>query len=355
MAKKPSQDTPDNVAKKFPGLAANKPVKSISVERPLDSDEKTVTETNLEPIVDDIEKAPSRAKATPKSSQTQAGARSRWAGKAFKSPETRNTSLKNSISPNSGIFSADTEDKTVLELPPSPEHRKAKRRKIAWIWATIVLTLLTAGWAVLYFSPILAIENITHEGLDLVAQSEAEERTAQLKGTPLPQVTDRKVTEIFQDNPAVDHVTLRAEPPHGLVVIVHEHQPIAMSPRGKQYVVFSGQGNELAEIPSKKAQEFDLPVVASASDVADQDVFATITEVLGSLPDDLRDQVRAASGSSIDSIELELSSGKMVMWGNSDHAEKKVQVLEALLGLDEDQAAEISEYDVSAPDFPVTR
>ena len=148
---------------------------------------------------------------------------------------------------------------------------------------------------------------------------------------------------------------MRAEPPHGLIVIVHERKPIAMSPSGKQYVVFSDDGTELAQIPAKRAQEFDLPVVASASDVTDQEVFDTITTVLGSLPEDLRDQVRAASGSSIDSIELELSSGKMVMWGNSEQPEKKAQVLKALLGLDETAAEQISEYDVSAPDFPVTR
>lgn len=207
----------------------------------------------------------------------------------------------------------------------------------------------------LYFSPILAVEEIGFEGLDLVAASEAEQRSAVFLEIPLPQVTDRKATEVFQDNPAVENVTVRAEPPHGLVLTVHEHRPIAMSPRGKQYVVFSEAGTELAEIPAKRAQAFDLPVVASASDVSDQEVFDTITEVLGSLPDELRDQVRAASGTSIDSIELELSSGKMVMWGNSEQAEKKSRVLDALLGLDEDQAVEISEYDVSAPDFPVTR
>lgn len=337
MSKTPSDDGHRKVTNKFPGLADQKPVKSISVERPLDSDRKIVTETNLEPITDDIAQPVSRQKTAKKASR----------------PKTKQSSTPRR--PQAKVAAAPPVDETVLELPPSPEQRKAKRRKVLWIWTAIIVTVLTAGWAILYFSPILAIEEISHEGLDLVAQSEAEERTAGLVDTPLPQVTDRTVTELFDDNPAVDHVTLRAEPPHGLVVIVHEHKPIAMSPSGKQYVVFSDEGIELAEIPSKKAQEFDLPVVASASDVADQEVFDTITEVLGSLPEDLRDQVRAASGSSIDSIELELSSGKMVMWGNSEQAEKKVQVLQALLGLDKDQAAEISEYDVSAPDFPVTR
>src|SRR5699024_6500187 len=188
----------------------------------------------------------------------------------------------------------------------SPEQRKIKRRRALWISILSTLVLLGGGRAVLYFSPILAIEEIEHEGLDLVTESQAVERTAGLEGKPLPQVGERGVNELFENIPAVKDVTLRAEPPHGLVVNINEYQPIAMGPRGKEYVVFSEDGTELAEITSKKAQEFDIPVVASAADVTDEDVFNTITEVLGSLPDDLRDQVRAASGSSIDSIELEL-------------------------------------------------
>lgn len=332
MAKHPPHDD-HPIAKKFPGLSSDKPIKSISVERPLDSDKKTVTETNLD--------GPNGGNSVRPSGPTTSTARAKTSTtKPASGPEHRKPTV---------------EQDTVLELPPSPEHRKARRRKLWTIVAIVILVLVTGGWALLYFSPILAIEEISHEGLDLVAESEAEERTAVLTGTPLPQVNDRNATELFADTPAVDDVTVRAEPPHGLVVIVNEHTPVAMSPQGKQYVVFSESGIELAEIPSQRAQEFDLPVVASASDVVDQEVFDTITKVLGSLPDELREEVRAASGASIDSIELELSSGKTVLWGNNEQAQKKIQVLEALLGLDEEQAAEISEYDVSAPDFPVTR
>lgn len=332
-------DNRDKVAKKFPGLAEKKPVKSISVERPVDSDEKTVTETNLD--------------AGSNSGEVSSAAESRTKSKPVApSKHQPNKTAKASDAPTQERTESDD---TVLELPPSPEQRKAKRRRTIWISIVSAAVLVIGGWALLFFSPILAIDEIQHEGLDLVTQTEAEERTAELEGRPLPQVGEGTVTELFENNPAVDDVTLRAEPPNGLVVIVNEHTPIAMSPREKGYVVFSEDGTELAEITSQKAQEFELPVVASAADVADEDVFNTITEVLGSLPEDLRDQVRAASGSSIDSIELELTSGRTVMWGNSEEAEQKVNVLQALLGLDDEQSAEISEYDVSAPDFPVTR
>ena len=347
MSKTPSNDPKDPIAEKFPGLTSKKPVKSISVQRPVDSDEKTVIETNL----DDDATSQQKPQQTPKPAAKAPRSTTKRSKPPRPAPRTATRSPQGPEQPED----PPTIDDTILELPPSPEHRKARRRKAIWMTVVSTLAVIAGGWALLYFTPILAIEDITHEGLDLVAASEAEDRTAGLIGTPLPQVSDHSVSELFANNPAVDDVTLRAEPPHGLVVIVNEHTPIAMSPRGKQYVVFSEAGVELAEVPAKKAQEFDLPVVASASDVVDQEVFDTITEVLGSLPDELRDQVRAASGSSIDSIELELSSGKTVMWGNNEHAQKKVQVLEALLGLDKTQAAEISEYDVSAPDFPVTR
>lgn len=317
MSKHNPPDKPHDrpsVTNKFPGLA-DKSVKSISVQRPIHSDEKTVTETNLD------------------KSQT---------GHTDASPSQDATPDRH-------------QDETVLALPPSPEQRKTTRRRNIIITAIAAVAVLLGGGAVLYFSPLLAIEDIRHEGLELVTQTEAEERTEVLTGRPLPQVGDSKATQLFADNPAVDHVTLRAEPPNGLVVIVNEHTPIAMSPQGKEYVVFSEAGDQLASITSQKAQEFDLPVVASASDVADEDVFNTITEVLGALPDELRDEVKAASGESIDSIELELTSDKTVMWGNNEEADKKARVLEALLNLDDDEAAEIQEYDVSTPDFPVTR
>src|SRR5699024_3897329 len=239
-----NSDDTNQVAEKFPGLAAKKPAKSISVERPIHSDEKTVTETGI-PRVDDEPARPS--------------------------------------DPAVDALEADDNDidETVLELPPSPEQRKIKRRRALWISILSTLVLLGGGWAVLYFSPILAIEEIEHEGLDLVTESQAVERTAGLEGKPLPQVGERGVNELFENIPAVKDVTLRAEPPHGLVVNINEYQPIAMGPRGKEYVVFSEDGTELAEITSKKAQEFDLPVVASAADVTDEDVFNTITEVLG--------------------------------------------------------------------------
>src|SRR5690625_7673330 len=103
---------------------------------------------------------------------------------------------------------------------------------MGWIITISVVVVLTGGWALLYFTPILAIEDISHEGLDLVAVSEAEERTASLTGTPLPQETDQTVSKLLAHNPSVGDVTLRAEPPHGVIVYVNEHTPFTISTRG---------------------------------------------------------------------------------------------------------------------------
>src|SRR5699024_11958329 len=88
-----NSDDTNQVAEKFPGLAAKKPAKSISVERPIHSDEKTVTETGI-PRVDD---EPAR--------------------------------------PSDPALEADDNDIDVtdLELPPSPAPRENKRRRALWI------------------------------------------------------------------------------------------------------------------------------------------------------------------------------------------------------------------------------
>src|SRR5699024_10006080 len=169
---------------------------------PVDSDEKTVTETGIDPV----ETASDDGSVASTSHGSDAPTK----------PARKSSKRDKNQPPQEHTETSSDPDNTVLELPPSPGQRKAKRRRNVLIGLVITTVLVAGGWALLFFSPILAIEEIQHEGLDLVTESEAAERTAELEGKPLPQVGERGVTELFEDNPAVDDVSLRAEPPHGL-------------------------------------------------------------------------------------------------------------------------------------------
>src|SRR5699024_230230 len=150
MSKTPSNQGSDKVSSKYPGLKNKKPVRSISVQRPIETDRKTVTETNLEPITDDVEasvdqkkprKKPVRSKTKPASTTPQSAAKPAKPAKSAKPAKPAKPDKPADPAPDDDI---------VLELPPSPEHRKAKRRKALWIWTAVIVTLLTAGWAILF-------------------------------------------------------------------------------------------------------------------------------------------------------------------------------------------------------------
>src|SRR5690625_7953892 len=113
MSQTPPDEPADNISNKFPGLANKKPVKSISVQRPLDTDEKTVTESNLEPV------------------ETPSGATNSTA--AANKPKTSRSTSRDS-KPAEKAASGHT----VRELPPSPGHGRANGRKrggIITLWA----------------------------------------------------------------------------------------------------------------------------------------------------------------------------------------------------------------------------
>src|SRR5699024_4150167 len=96
----------DKVSAKFPGLAANKPKKAISVQRPADTDEKTVTVTGLDATI--VEVAGANAEST--------------------------TSAKD----------------TLLELPLSPVQRRNTRLRIILLSVIAAVVPSIGGWAVLF-------------------------------------------------------------------------------------------------------------------------------------------------------------------------------------------------------------
>lgn len=243
----------------------------------------------------------------------------------------------------------------VLTFPETPEQARRRRVRVRRMVGAAGLVLLLALGAVLYFSPLLAIRTITVTGTDLLPQKRAEGLVQPLHGVPLPQVGQRTVGELLAGEPAVEEVRVRAEPPTSLIVEVVEHQPVAQVPQGDARVLYSAQGHAVATLPAEEAAPYRLPSVSDAADLSDPAVFDAITTVLGSLPDPIRDRMESASARTVDSVTLTLEDGRTVLWGNAEHSARKAQVLGALLKVPQDEADPVKEFDVSIPDYPVTR
>ncbi|MFC7402160.1 cell division protein FtsQ/DivIB [Citricoccus sp. GCM10030269] len=248
-----------------------------------------------------------------------------------------------------------TDRDNVLEFPETEGEVRHRRRRLWWVSGAGVVVLLGILGAVLYFSPLLAVQTVTVTGTDLVSQQRALERLQPLVGMPLPQVGERAVEDLLSDEPAVREAIVHAEPPSSLSVEIVEYEPVAAVPDGDRRVLYSADGKALAEVPADRAAEYQLPSVASVEDVRDPQVFDVITSVLGTLPESIRTQMESASAQTVDSVTLKLKDGRTVLWGNADQGPRKAQVLEALLGIPENDQAPVSEFDVSTPDRPVTR
>jgi cell division protein FtsQ len=88
---------------------------------------------------------------------------------------------------------------------------------------------------------------------------------------------------------------------------------------------------------------------------ANQSLFRAITAVLATLPADVLAKMASASATSPDAVELKLTDGKTVVWGNADEKELKARVLEALLKAPVNPKVPVNVYDVSTPRHPFTK
>ncbi len=240
-------------------------------------------------------------------------------------------------------------DSTVVSFP-EPARRKTRRRLL--IAAGTVVVLLAVLMSVIFLSPALAVKTITVEGADLTDSATLSQALEPLKGTPLARVGEREVAAQVDHFPAVESVEVVAKPPSELHVRIIERTPVAVLKDGKKFVLIDESGKALASVRKRSAAK--LPLIDGAKAAEDPDVFASITGVLGALQPEVLKQLDHASARSVDSVELQLTNGQKVLWGNAGQQELKATVLQALLQA-KGVKGKASVIDVSTPTRPVTR
>jgi cell division protein FtsQ len=130
------------------------------------------------------------------------------------------------------------------------------------------------------------------------------------------------------------------------VVEVVERTPVAAVPTGAEFTLLDRSGMPYRVVERKPA---GLPLVRTASPgPSDLNTRSALT-VLGSLSDELREQLLAVSVAAPAQIRLELREERTVVWGDDTQSETKSQVATALL------RRKGSEIDVSAPSVVTIR
>lgn len=200
-------------------------------------------------------------------------------------------------------------------------------------------TAMLAGW-LLWGTSLLGVRSVEVAGADLVAAEEVVAVAGVDHRTPLLRVRESDVAERVGQLPAVASVQVHRQFPDTVVIEVVEREPVAAVSTGGEFALVDAEGLLFHELPRPPA---GLPevVVSDAGDAGEQ-IRAALT-VLAALAPPLREQLLTVMVTGPVSIELELSSGWTVIWGDEHDSELKARVVAALL----DQEGEI--IDVSAP------
>lgn len=225
-----------------------------------------------------------------------------------------------------------------------------RTRWIAGIGVLLLAALLFFG--VVFYSPLLAVHNITIKGANLSDQAKVQKALDPLKGRPLTRISSVEVQGMIGNDVVVEGVSIEAKPPHDLEVTVHERIPVATVKSGDQYILVDKNG--VAVGSKKSVNEAGVPLLDGGPDAVKSESFTSAVAALQTLPQSLLSQLNKVEADSPSNIRLDMKDGSQVIWGTSDQSEFKAQVLNSLVKALKDQGG-ASVYDVSSPDHPVTK
>lgn len=228
------------------------------------------------------------------------------------------------------------------------EKLRQKRRRTWWRIAAVALVavlLAAAGWAV-WFSSLFDIRDVKVQGIEHVQLQRVLSTAAVPTDKPLLRLDTEAVVERVAALKPVESVRVERDLPHTVRIVVTERSAVAwIDQSGTPWavdasgIIYRPLNAEPSHLPQLDVDDEDRRIIGAtaqvAADIADGD-----PELLG--------DVEAIRAETRDSIELDLTKDRTVVWGSAEEATAKLAVLEPLLRI------EARSYDVSAPERPTT-
>ncbi|GLY93479.1 hypothetical protein Acsp02_07350 [Actinoplanes sp. NBRC 103695] len=219
---------------------------------------------------------------------------------------------------------------------------RQRRLQAALPWAVGLGVLLVIGGLLymVYATPVLGVREVRVVGADTLSTAQVEQAAAVTMREPLARMDLDAIRDRVQSLPAVDHAVVSRSWPAAVVVEVVERTPVAAVRAGKQFTLVDGEGVPFRTVERKPS---GIPLAALAAPGPDNVETKAMLTVLGSLSEELRDQLLQISVPAPARIELSLRKDRTVIWGDDSESETKAQVSTALLKKKGDT------IDVSAP------
>ncbi|BCJ45440.1 cell division protein FtsQ [Actinoplanes ianthinogenes] len=231
-------------------------------------------------------------------------------------------------------------------VPPSARRFMARARqrrlRAALPWLIGAGALLVAGglaWLI-YGTAVLGVKTVDVVGAQTLDPEQVRAAAAVPADRPLARVDPDEVEARVRGLAPVDRVTVTRSWPSTLRIEVVERVAVAAVPGQGGFTLIDDDGvafRTVAEAPA------GLPLARLATPGPADANTASALIVLGALSDDLREQLVAIAVPTPVAIRLELSKGRVVVWGDDTQSDQKSKVATALI------KRKGTEFDVSAP------
>ncbi|MFD1831994.1 cell division protein FtsQ/DivIB [Streptomyces desertarenae] len=253
--------------------------------------------------------------------------------------------------------------------PGRPEDRARRRLPLVLALAPALLLGGFALW-VLYGSAWLRVEAVAVTGEEVLTERQVLRAAEVPMGEPLvsvdPEAVERRLLERL---PRVGAAEVARSWPHGVEVAVTERKPVVVmvqnapdgegggsgdGARGRTYAEVDEEGVRFGTVAERPAGVpllvLDLDGSPSRHRFGEERVRGEAVKVAAALPDAVRRDTRTIRVRSHDSVTLELTGGRTVVWGSAEGSAAKARSLSLLMKA----AADAGRYDVSVPTAPAT-
>jgi cell division protein FtsQ len=225
-------------------------------------------------------------------------------------------------------------------------RRQWARRWLAWrrvVVAVLLLGLVVGSLWLVFSSSVLAVQGVRIEGTQVLDPRVVRRAAAVPTGTPLATVDLDAIGRRVRRLAAVDSVDVSRSWPDAVRIDVTERVAVAVVQQGNALRGLDDQGVLFRRYPSRP---HSLPLIRMSGH-ARPDALAEAAKVAGSLPSSIAAKVDYVEVHTVDTIGLQLRSGRVVRWGSADESAAKARVLAVLL------KHKASSFDVSVPGQPI--
>ncbi|MFJ3882166.1 cell division protein FtsQ/DivIB [Streptomyces sp. NPDC090077] len=236
--------------------------------------------------------------------------------------------------------------------PRGPGRGLPRRVRVLATLAAAVLLAAGVTWA-LYGSSWLRVEKVTASGTEVLTPEQVLSAAAVPVGAPLVGVdTDEIAARVRGRLPRIDSVDVTRSWPHGIALKVTERKPVLLIKKDGQFVEVDASGVRFDTVRQAPAHVPVLELAAEGSPSARRfDAERLLREavgIAGSLPEAVSKETLQVTVRSYDSVVLQLTRGRTVVWGSGELGEAKGRALTALMKA----SPKADHFDVSVPTAP---